>query len=78
MDTGEELIRVYTGSEVTVLALQAELEEIGVGSIIQNDYVSGISVGFMGGTPVSADLYIQQSDFKTAESLINEFIRNNN
>ena len=78
MDKGEELIRVFTGSEVTVIILKGELEEIGVGSIIQNDYVSGISVGFMGGTPTSVDLYIQQSDLKKAESLINEFIRNNN
>lgn len=78
MDTGDELIRVFTGSEVTVLALQAELEEIGVGSIIQNDYVSGISVGFIGGTPTSVDLFIQQSDYAKAESLVNEFIRTNN
>jgi hypothetical protein len=78
MDKGEELIRVFTGSEVTVIILKGELEEIGVGSIIQNDYVSGISVGFIGGTPTSVDLYIQESDFKKAESLINEFTRNNN
>ncbi len=78
MDKGGELIRVFTGSEVAVIFLKEELEEIGVGSIIQNDYVSGISVGFMGGTPTSVDLYIQRSDFKKAESLINEFIQKNN
>jgi hypothetical protein len=78
MNKGGELIRVFTGSEVAVIFLKEELEEIGVGSIIQNDYVSGISVGFMGGTPTSVDLYIQRSDFKKAESLINEFIQKNN
>jgi hypothetical protein len=78
MGKGEELIRVYTGSEVSVIILQGELEEIGIGSILQNDYVSGISVGFMGGTPTSVDLFIQSCDYIHAESLIREFIEKNN
>jgi hypothetical protein len=78
MEKGDELIRVFTGSEVSVIILQGELEEIGIGSIIQNDYVSGISVGFMGGTPTSVDLFIQSCDYLNAESLIREFIQKNN
>lgn len=78
MNNGDELVRVFTGSEVAVIILKGELEEIGVGSHVQNDYVSGISVGFIGGTPTSVDLFIQKADFPKAESLINEFKMKNN
>ncbi len=77
MKAGDELIRVFTGSEVSVILLKGELEEIGVGSIVQNDYVSGISVGFMGGTPTSVDLFIEESDLEVAKPIIDEFIHNN-
>jgi hypothetical protein len=78
MNKGEELVRVYTGTEVAVLILRGELEDIGVGSVVQNDYVSGISVGIIGGTPTSVDLFIQQSDLEKAGSVISEFILKNN
>ncbi len=78
MKTDNELIRVFTGSEVLVNLLKAELEEVGVGAIVENDYLSGISVGFMGGTPSSVELYIQKSDLKVAEPFISEFIQKNN
>lgn len=78
MNKGDELVRVFTGSEVAVILLQGELEDIGIGSVVQNDYVSGISVGFIGGTPTSVDLYIQQSNLERAQSLITEFVQKNN
>ena len=74
----EELVRIFTGSEVAVLILQGELEDIGIGSVVQNDYVSGISVGFIGGTPTSVDLFIQQYNLEKAQPLVNEFIEKNN
>jgi hypothetical protein len=70
-------IRVYTGTEILVILLKDRLEEIGVTSMIQNDYKSGIEVGFTGGVQSAIDLYIQQSDFKKAEQIINEFIQKN-
>jgi hypothetical protein len=78
MKEANELIRVYVGTEVLANLLKAELEDIGVGAIVQNDYLSGISVGFMGGTPSSVELYIQESELKEAESVIHEFIQVNN
>ena len=74
MSERNELIRVFTGSEVSVILLQGDLEEIGIGSLVQNDYQSGISGGFLGGIPSAIDLFIQQSDLIKAEPLINEFI----
>jgi hypothetical protein len=62
---------------VTVNLLKELLEETGVGSTIQNNYKSGIEIGFVGGVQSAIDLYIQQSDFETAEPLIRDFIEKN-
>jgi hypothetical protein len=62
---------------VTVLLLKDLLEDIGVTSTIQNNYKSGIEVGFVGGVQSAIDLFIQQSDFETAEPLIRDFIAKN-
>jgi hypothetical protein len=77
MKTKNKLVKVYTGTEVTVLLLKDLLEDIGVTSTIQNNYKSGIEVGFVGGVQSAIDLFIQQSDFATAEPLIRDFITKN-
>jgi hypothetical protein len=77
MKQKDKLIRAYTGTEITVILLKGRLEEIGISSVIQNDYKSGINVGFVGGVQSAVDLFIQQSDYKKAEPVINEFIERN-
>ena len=72
-----KLIKVYTGTEVTVILLKGLLEETGVTSTIQNNYKSGVEVGFVGGVQSAIDLFIQQSDFEKAEPLIRDFIARN-
>jgi len=77
MKMKNKLIKVYTGTEVTVILLKGLLEEIGVTSTIQNNYKSGIEVGFVGGVMSAIDLFIQQSDFEKAEPFIRDFIAKN-
>jgi hypothetical protein len=77
MNTNEKLVKVYTGTEVTVLLLQELLEEIGITSTIQNNHKSGVEVGFVGGVLSAIDLYIQMSDFEAAEPVIRDFIAQN-
>ena len=77
MKEKNKLVKVYTGTEVTVLLLKDLLEDIGVTSTIQNNYKSGIEVGFVGGVQSAIDIFIQQSDFETAEPLIRDFIAKN-
>jgi hypothetical protein len=77
MKNGDNLIRVYTGSEVLVILLKEWLEEIGISALIKNDYQSGITVGFVASVPSAIDLYIQESDLKEAEPIINKFIQDN-
>jgi len=77
MKKRDKLIRVFTGTEVSVIILKGLLEEIGVSSIIQNDYKSGINVGFVGGVQSAVDLFIQQSNFDIAEPIIKDFTTKN-
>jgi hypothetical protein len=77
MEKGSNLIKVFTGDEIPVNLLKEFLEEIGIGSMVSDEFQSGISSGFVGGVPSSIDLYIQESDFREAEPVINDFIQNN-
>jgi hypothetical protein len=77
MKEKNKLIRIYTGTEVTVILLKGRLEELGISSIIKNEYKSGVEVGFVGGVQSAVDLFIQLSDFEKAEPVIRDFIIQN-
>ena len=50
----------------------------GVTSLIQNDFISGVTSGFSGGSPTAIDLFIQEQDLETAKPVIEEFLKVNN
>jgi len=77
MKNGNNLIRVFTGTEVLVYLLKERLDEVGISALIKDDFQSGITVGFVSGVPSAIDLYIQESDLKAAEPIFNEFSKNN-
>jgi hypothetical protein len=73
MKEKDNLIRVYTGTEVLVFILKDRLEETGISTTIQNDS----NDDFLRGVPAAIDLYIRQFDLKKAEPIISEFIKKN-
>lgn len=73
MNEKSKLIRVYSGSEMTINLLRDELEKSGISTLIQNDFNSGISAGFSGGTPTSIDLFVQEEDLEIATPIISDF-----
>jgi hypothetical protein len=77
MNTEEQSIKVFTGTELQVNLLKEELENAGIGSMINSDFHSGISAGFGGGYPSEIELLIQKKDFQKAESIIKEFLKTN-
>jgi hypothetical protein len=77
MEEKNGLIRIFTGSEVLVLMLKGALDEIEIGSMIQNEFQSGMAAG-IGGFPEYVDLYIQQADMERAQPLLDEFNQTNN
>jgi hypothetical protein len=73
MKEKNRLIRVYSGTELTVNLLKDKLGQNEISAVIQNDYNSGITAGFSGGVPSAVDLFIQESDLKKAKQIIREF-----
>ncbi len=76
MKDSDKIIRIYTGSEITVNLLNEELEKVGIIGIIQNEFESGTSAG-IAGDPSAIDLYIQESDLKKAKPIIVDFLKIN-
>ncbi len=76
MENENELIIIYTGSEIAVNLLKAELEEEGIPSLIKNDFQMGLSAGFVSGIPSAIDLFVNESDKKRAEVIAKDFRQN--
>jgi len=77
MENNNDLIKVFSGTEVAVNLLKDELETFGIMAMVQNDFQSGITAGFFGGGPSAVDLFIQVTDQKEAEPIITEFLKSN-
>ena len=77
MTSSNNLIQVFSGTEVAVLIIKGKLEDAGITAHIQNDYQSGITAGFGGGVPSAIDLFIQETDIPQAEAIIQEHLRAN-
>lgn len=71
------LIKVFSGSDVSVTLLTEKLEEEGILASIHDEYSEGITAGFSTGTRYSVDLYIMDSDLAKAKPIIDEYIRIN-
>ncbi len=74
MKEEDNLIRVFTGTEITASILKEELGKNNIPAIIKNNYNSGIIAGFSSGTSSSIELYIQEIYLKKAEPIIKQFI----
>jgi len=74
----DNILKIYTGSEVPVRLLKGLLEENNIYSIIKDEFQSSISAGYVKGVPSAIDIYIKQSDLEKAKPIIADFIKNNN
>lgn len=73
MTTNSDLIKIFTGRDVLVHLLKDELESIGVGAMIRDDFHSSALAGFGGGIPSAIDLYILSDDLEKAGQIIEDF-----
>jgi hypothetical protein len=67
----ENLIKVFAGTEATVILLKNRLEEIGINCIIKNDS----SDAFLGTAPQVIDLYINEVNLKKAKPIIQSIVK---
>lgn len=74
MEKDSQFIDFYSGTEIAIIGLKRQLEAIGVFGIIQNDFNSGISAGFFGGTADTIRFKIRASDIEKAKPILDEFL----
>lgn len=68
------LVLVYTGDEVIVQRLKAELEQKGIKSIVKDGFKQGISAGFVGGVPSAIDLFVEETNAKQAAEIVKAIV----
>lgn len=73
MNDTSDMVHVFSNTELTVTHLKNILEDNGITSLMRNDFESGNSAGFVGGTNTSVDLYVQKVDEEKAKPIIEEF-----
>ena len=78
MENKDELIHVFTGSDVMVERLKADLEANGIGVLVRNDFQSGVMAGFGGGVPSAVDIFVASADAEKAVEIIEAIMNMNN
>jgi hypothetical protein len=74
MNNSEELILLFTGSEIDASVLKEFLEDNGVGCIVRNDMNSAKAAGFGVGVGFEAKVLVMEKDIDKAKSLLKEFL----
>jgi len=77
MGKRDELVRVFTCTELTCMLLKAELEKAGIPVMIKNEFRSAVAAGFGIGVPSAVDIYVTESNVDTAIPVIEAFLKNN-
>ena len=66
------LIKIFSGSEILALALQAKIEAAGVNTVVKNNIQAARNSGF-GESGQAVEVFIQETDFNKANPVIEEF-----
>jgi len=77
MENDNQYVDFFSGTEIAIIGLQRQLESIGVFGIVQNDFNSGNSAGFFGGTADTIRLKIKKSDIQKAKPILKEYLGEN-
>lgn len=74
MNDKDKIVLVYTGDEVTVARIKANLEMEGIIPIVKNGFNSGLSAGFVGGVPSGIDLFVLETDLGKATEIVKTIV----
>lgn len=76
MTNHEDLILLFTGSEINANVLKEILNDNQIGCLVKNDMKSGLTAGFGGGyLDAEASLYVTTQHFEEAKVLLDEFLK---
>lgn len=70
MNKADELVLVFTASEVEVEYIRAELEAGGISAIVKDGFAQGLKAGFVDDSTSAVDLYVLASDETKAREII--------
>lgn len=70
----DSLIKIFTGDEITVNRIKAELETRGISALVQNGFSQGLAAGFGGGIPSAIDLFVAESDAENATKIVDSIL----
>lgn len=77
MENHEDLMFLFSGTEINAQVLKNMLEENNISALIRNDMKSGLAAGFGGSlTGFAAKLYVAEKDFDQAKKIFEEFKKN--
>lgn len=76
MKNDDSYLKVFSGSEVVVTLIQGLLEKAGLTILVKNEFQSGITSGFAGGTANTKGVFVHKSEEAEAMPIVNEFLRN--
>lgn len=66
-----DIVRIYSDTEININLIQDELSKAGIPSIIKNEFQSAVMAGF-GALPNAVDLYVNATDFEKASKIIQD------
>ena len=69
-----EIVLIYTGGEVIIQRLKAELQQQGIQSIIKDGFKQGLAAGFGEGVPSAIDLYVAAEEAEQAQEIVKAIV----
>lgn len=66
------LIKIFSGSEILALALQKQLEDKNINTMLKNNIQSARLGGF-GNADLAVEIFIQEIDFGKASPILEDF-----
>jgi hypothetical protein len=73
MDDHSKHVKFFVGSLIEIQRLQLDLDENQIPSLVKNNFQSGLTSGFYGGSPSQVELFIFQEDEEKATPILEKF-----
>ncbi|CAM3660596.1 DUF2007 domain-containing protein [Flavobacterium gelidilacus] len=69
------LVKIFSGSEIIAMALDAKLQEKEITTLVKNNLQSARVAGF-GNTDLAVEIFINEADREKADPIIDDFKMN--